>query len=344
MLLSSQHKIIFYLFTFLTPSIYAETTQICDSTNATTKSGRYTFFPDIITTDKSGYQCTDFSLADENSGSVGSTTLFNTTFSWSSSSPNISTPHSFPSLTLNLPSILPIPISNISLFPLTNNWALYPGNPLHTISATSPDSLQNASVIAACYLNIYLDLEPSLSQDKRFSATKISIWQANYGGLIPLGYNDTASTISRPVIDLAGISYTLYVSQTSPSTSTSSSSSTYSNSSTAVDEQPQVPQTIYTWYPSVNATTLTAMDISPLLNYLWREVYISSNTYVGFVEWGLDARNSNGNVTWSVYETGMSIKAGTPVKAVGAGKRKEVGRGEMLALVGLCVGAVVLFG
>lgn len=65
---------------------------------------------------------------------------------------------------------------------------------------------------------------------------------------------------------------------------------------------------------------------------------------MGFVEWGLDARNSNGNVTWSVYETGMSIKAGTPVKAVGAGKRKEVGRGEMLALVGLCVGAVVLFG
>lgn len=44
---------------------------------------------------------------------------------------------------------------------------------------------------------------------------------------------------------------------------------------------------------------------------------------MGFVEWGLDARNSNGNVTWSVYETGMSIKAGTPVKAVGAGKRKE---------------------
>ncbi|KAF7908134.1 uncharacterized protein EAF01_003889 [Botrytis porri] len=339
MLFRPQYKIIIYLFPFLTPSIYAQTTQICDSTNATTTSGRYTFFPDITTTDKDGYQCTDFSLADENSGSVGSTTLFNTTFSWSS--PDSSTPHSFPSLTLNLPSILPIAISNISLFPLTNNWALYPGNPLHTISATTPDSLQNASVIAACYLNIYLDLEPSLSLDKRFAATKISIWQANYGGLIPLGYNDTASTITRPVINLAGISYTLYVSQTSPSTSSSSSSS---NSSTGVDDDPHVPQTIYTWYPSINATTLTAMDISPLLNYLWREVYISSNAYIGFVEWGLDARNSNGNVTWSVYKTGMTVKPGTPVRAVGMGRRKEVWRGEMLALVGLCVGAVVLFG
>ncbi|KAF5868515.1 putative glycosyltransferase family 2 protein [Botrytis fragariae] len=360
MLLSPQHKFIIYFFPFLTPSIYAQTTQICDSTNATTNSGRYTFFPDITTTDKSGYQCTDvscplqeemrtvktnlilfkFSLADENSGSVGSTTQFNTTFSWSSS-PDIPAPPSFPSLTLNLPSILPIAISNISLFPLTNNWALYPGNPLHTISATTPDSLLNASVIAACYLNIYLDLEPSLSLDKRFSATKISIWQANYGGLIPLGYNDTTSTITRPVINLAGISYTLYVSQTSPSTSSSPSNS---NSSTIVNDEPQVPQTIYTWFPSVNATTLTAMDISPLLNYLWREVYISSNTYVGFVEWGLDARNSIGNVTWSVYETGMTVKPGTPVRAVGMGRRKEVGRGEMLALVGLFVGAVVLFG
>ncbi|TGO12845.1 hypothetical protein BTUL_0081g00220 [Botrytis tulipae] len=341
MLLKPQYKIIIYLFPFLAPSIYAETTQICDSTNATTKSGRYTFFPDITTTDKDGYQCTDFSLADENSGSVGSTTQFNTTFSWSSS-PDISTPQAFPSLALNLPSILPISISNISLFPLTNNWALYPGNPLHTISATTPDSLLNASVIAACYLNIYLDLEPSLSLDKRFSATKISIWQANYGGLIPLGYNDTASTITRPVINLAGISYTLYVSQTSPSTSSSPASNL--SSSTVANDEPQVPQTIYTWYPSINATSLTAMDISPLLNYLWREVYISSNAYVGFVEWGLDARNSNGNITWSVYETGMTVKPGTPVRAVGMGRRKEVGRGEMLALVGLFFGAVVLFG
>ncbi|KAF7931082.1 uncharacterized protein EAE97_009291 [Botrytis byssoidea] len=340
MLLSSQYKIIIYLFPLLTPSIYAETTQICDSTNATTKSGRYTFFPDITTTDKDGYQCTDFSLADENSGSVGSTTQFNTTFSWSS--PDISTPHSFPSLALNLPSILPVSISNISLFPLTNNWALYPGNPLHTISATTPDSLLNASVIAACYLNIYLDLEPSLSLDKRFSATKISIWQANYGGLIPLGYNDTASTITRPVINLAGISYTLYVSQTSPSTSSFPTSNL--SSSTVANDEPRVPQTIYTWYPSINATTLTAMDISPLLNYLWREVYISSNAYVGFVEWGLDARNGNGNITWSVYETGMTVKPGTPVRAVGMGRRKEVGRGEMLALVGLFFGAVMLFG
>ncbi|THV54967.1 hypothetical protein BGAL_0016g00100 [Botrytis galanthina] len=341
MFLSPRYKFIIYLFPFLTPSIHAEITQICDSTNATTKSGRYTFFPDITTTDKDGYQCTDFSLADENSGSVGSTTQFNTTFSWSSS-PDISTPHSFPSLALNLPSILPISVSNISLFPLTNNWALYPGNPLHTISATTPDSLLNASVIAACYLNIYLDLEPSLSLDKRFSATKISVWQANYGGLIPLGYNDTASTITRPVINLAGISYTLYVSQTSPSTSSPPASNV--TSSTVVNDEPQVPQTIYTWYPSINATTLTAMDISPLLNYLWREVYISSNTYVGFVEWGLDARNSNGNITWSVYETGMTVKPGTPVRAVGMGRRKEVGRGEMLALVGLFFGAVVLFG
>ncbi|KAF7896479.1 hypothetical protein EAF00_006493 [Botryotinia globosa] len=340
MLLKPQYKIIIYLFSFLIPSIYAETTQICDSTNATTKSGRYTFFPDITITDKDGYQCTDFSLADENSGSVGSTTQFNTTFSWSS--PDISTPRSFPSLALNLPSILPISISNISLFPLTNNWALYPGNPLHTISATTPDSLLNASVIAACYLNIYLDLKPSLSLDKQFSATKISIWQANYGGLMPLGYNDTASTITRPVINLAGISYTLYVSQTSPSTSSSPASNL--SSSTVVNDEPQVPQTIYTWYPSINATTLTAMDISPLLNYLWREVYISSNAYVGFVEWGLDARNSNGNITWSVYETGMTVKPGTPVRAVGMGRRKEVGRGEMLALVGLFFGAVVLFG
>ncbi|KAJ8059629.1 hypothetical protein OCU04_011281 [Sclerotinia nivalis] len=277
-----------------------------------------------------------FTLADDTSTN---TTLFATTFSWSGKDANTSTPHSFPSLTLNLPSILPIPISNISLFPLTNNWALYPGNPVTTISSTSISSLQNATVIAACYLNIYLDLDSSISQNASLAATKISIWQANYGGLVPLGYHSSSATISRPSIDLAGITYTLYTFQTTPSSSSSTSSWGYLT--------PLVPQTIYTWYPNTNITTLTAMDISPLLNYLWREVYLSSETYVGFVEWGLDARHSGGNVSWSVYDVGLNVKSGMPVKAVGvgaAGREREVGRGEMLGLVVLFAGAVVLFG
>ncbi|ESZ90568.1 glycoside hydrolase family 12 protein [Sclerotinia borealis F-4128] len=332
MFLKPQHKIIIAL---LTSSIQAQTTQICDSTsNATTNSGRYTFFPDVVATDDSGYQCTDFTLADD---TTTNTTLFTTTFSWSGTDANTSTPHSFPSLTLNLPSILPIPISNISLLPLTNNWALYPGNPLSTISSTSASSLQNVSVIAACYLTLYLDLTPETSQNASLAATKIIIWQASYGGLLPLGYTSTSTSISRPSINLAGITYTLYTSQSSPSTQTQTTWGT---------RAPAVPQTVYSWYPDSNTSSLTAMDVSPLLNYLWREVYVDSGTYVGYVEWGLDARHATGNVTWSVYEVGMNVKRGTPVKAVGggAGRDREVGRGEMVGLVVCLVGAVVLFG
>ncbi|KAF7855444.1 hypothetical protein EAF04_010186 [Stromatinia cepivora] len=341
MLLNLQSKIIL---AFLASSIHAQTTQICDSTaNATTNSGRYTFFSNVVATDNSGYQCTDFTLADDTSTN---TTLFTTTFSWPDTNTNTSTPHSFPSLSLNLPSILPIPISNISLFPLTNNWALYPSNPLPTISSTSISSLQNASVIAACYLNIYLDLDSSKSQNVSLAAKKISIWQANYGGLVPLGYYSGTATISRPEIDLAEITYSLYTSQTTPDSSSSSSSSSSTSSSWGY-LAPLVPQTIYTWYPNTNISTLTAMDISPLLNYLWREVYLSSDAYVGYVEWGLDARHGVGNVTWSVYDVGMNVKSGIPVKAVGrgaAGRERELGRGEMLGLVVLFGGAVLLFG
>ncbi|APA12174.1 hypothetical protein sscle_09g069440 [Sclerotinia sclerotiorum 1980 UF-70] len=350
MLLNLQSKIII---AFLTSSIHAQKTQICDPTvNATTNSGRYTFFSDVVTTDNSEYQCTDFTLADDTSTN---TTQFTTTFSWSEKDTNTSTPHSFPSLSLNLPSVLPIPISNISLFPLTNNWALYPGNPIPSITSTSISSLKNASVTASCYLNIYLDLNSSLSQTPSFAATKISIWQANYGGVVPEGYYSNRATISRPVIDLAGIAYTLYTFQNTPLSSSSSpslplsSSSSLSNTTTQTHTSalPLVPQTIYTWYPNTNVTTLTAMDISPLLNFLWREVYLSSETYVGFVEWGLEMRESKENVSWDVYDVGMDVRRGTPVKAVGtgaAGREREVGRGEMLALVGLVVGGVVLFG
>ncbi|CAD6445313.1 a9813c91-6da8-4ba8-bdaa-77c5e7a7ec40 [Sclerotinia trifoliorum] len=237
MFLNLQSKIIL---AFLISSIHAETTQICDPTaNATTNSGRYTFFSDVVATDNSINQCTDFTLADDTSTN---TTTFTTTFSLSNKKPNTSIPHSFPSLSLNLPSILPIPISNISLFPLTNNWALYPGNPVSSITSTSISSLENASVAASCYLNIYLDVNSSLSQTPSLAATKISIWQANYGDVVPEGYNSNRATISRPVIDLAGITYTLYTFQSSPSYSSPSSSPTNTNTTTQTHHPPLIPK------------------------------------------------------------------------------------------------------
>ncbi|KAM3072544.1 hypothetical protein ACMFMG_009338 [Clarireedia jacksonii] len=143
------------------------------------------------------------------------------------------------------------------------------------------------------------------------------VWQASYGDIRPLGW-DTAST-SKPTVTMAGIQYTLYAGQN--------------------DKK----QTIYSWWPNQNLSSLTALDVSPLLNYLWRQVYIPSDIYVGAVQWGNDARHSNKNLTFDVYTVGMNIIKGTPVQALGAGD-KSTKPPTFSGLVLVVMGAVIMFG
>ncbi|PQE07466.1 glycosyl transferase protein [Rutstroemia sp. NJR-2017a BBW] len=301
------------LLAFLAASV-SGSTQICgEVSSTTTKSGRYTYLTEVVATDNSGAQCISVTIDDDTSQN---TTSFAATWEWNSSGDNKSITHSFPNVNLNLPSVLPVRVDNISLFPVTNQYALYSGNKVSTVGSTSAKDLQDTDVVAAVYLNIFLDADRDAAQNATTATHAVMVWQASYGNIRPPGWDTTSTT--QPTVTMAGIQYTLYAGQNT------------------------INQTVYSWWPNQNISSLTALDVSPLLNYLWRKVYIPSDIYVGAVQWGNDARHSNKNVTFDVSTFGVNIMKGTPVKAIGAGEKSRKAP-TFSGLVLVVIGAVMMF-
>lgn len=79
-----------------------------------------------------------------------------------------------------------------------------------------------------------------------------------------------------------------------------------------------VNQSVYTWLPSSNLTSIDA-DVSPLLHYLWRKEYISKKTYLGLVQWGSEAVHSaqGHNVTFQAEGVSLAVEVGTPQESLG---------------------------
>lgn len=55
-------------------------------------------------------------------------------------------------------------------------------------------------------------------------------------------------------------------------------------------------------------------DISPLLQYLWRNQLVSADARLGLIEFGSEAYHSGNNVTFSAENFNMDVWRGTPAK------------------------------
>ena len=53
-----------------------------------------------------------------------------------------------------------------------------------------------------------------------------------------------------------------------------------------------------------------ADDISPLLQYLWRNGLVSPGSYVGIIGFGTEGYHANGNVTFSASKCHANVLAG----------------------------------
>jgi hypothetical protein len=54
-------------------------------------------------------------------------------------------------------------------------------------------------------------------------------------------------------------------------------------------------------------------DITPLLQYLWRNDLVSADARIGLVEFGSEAYHAGNNVTFSAGDFSMNVWPGTPV-------------------------------
>lgn len=55
-------------------------------------------------------------------------------------------------------------------------------------------------------------------------------------------------------------------------------------------------------------------DITPLLQYLWRNELVSADARIGLVEFGSEAYHAGNNVTFSAGDFSMEVWPGSPVK------------------------------
>lgn len=68
---------------------------------------------------------------------------------------------------------------------------------------------------------------------------------------------------------------------------------------------------VFTWAATSNETSFAA-EISPLLQYLWRNGLVDPSSKVGLVEFGSEAFHSRGNVTFSASGFDMELRVGEP--------------------------------
>lgn len=85
---------------------------------------------------------------------------------------------------------------------------------------------------------------------------------------------------------------------------------------------------VYTWVSPSNETNFDE-DISPLLQYLWRNKLVSADVRLGLVEFGSETYHSAGNVTFSARDLSMSLRKGNPpefdLNPIGKGCAKPEG-------------------
>lgn len=95
-----------------------------------------------------------------------------------------------------------------------------------------------------------------------------------------------------------------------------------------------VNQSVYSWYPSTNLTTLSNVDVSPLIHYLWRHNNISEDIYLGLVQWGSEAVHSQkgSNVTFDARSIMIDVVKGRPKKAGASALR--LGLGSLVLVTG----------
>lgn len=70
---------------------------------------------------------------------------------------------------------------------------------------------------------------------------------------------------------------------------------------------------VYSWVSPTDQTSFDE-DITPLLQYLWRNDLVSADARIGLVEFGSEAYHAGNNVTFSAGDFSMDLWPGTPVK------------------------------
>jgi hypothetical protein len=66
---------------------------------------------------------------------------------------------------------------------------------------------------------------------------------------------------------------------------------------------------VLTWAAQSDETSF-ADDVSPLLQYLWQNDFVSADSYIGLIAFGTEGHHANGNVTFTASRCEANVLAG----------------------------------
>ncbi|KAK0648139.1 concanavalin A-like lectin/glucanase domain-containing protein, partial [Cercophora newfieldiana] len=220
-----------------------------------------TFCANAWNSDDSGYQC--ISVGDDQKS-------FAATSHWTSDSSKVK---SYPHVKLGSAQ-LPISFQNIRSFHVSAEWGLgrsssRTGKPSDlTVDAAG---LTKTRCVANVALDIWADTDPALASNESAAGIEIMVWLGVMGTVQPLGWGTGKSPWEATLGD---DHFTLF--------------------------QGSGPrgQNVLSWMPDTNKTRFDH-DLSPLVEFLWKNDLVPRDTYVGTVAFGMESFFSTDPITLS---------------------------------------------
>ncbi|KAK4123124.1 glycoside hydrolase family 12 protein [Parathielavia appendiculata] len=244
--------------------------KLCNVGSYTSRDNALIYVPNAWNDDGDGFSCV--AVRD-------SPPAFDATWKWSSGPESVK---SYPHVKLTDPT-LPVPLSNISAFTLSAQWAMGPGSTPWPVPSIDWSGLASIDVSANTAFDIFADRNPDNAQNETEAETEIMIWLGKVGYAQPLGYGGIESY--RAKVTVGHTEFVLYHGKNQRGTA------------------------VFTWVAGSNETSF-ADDVSPLLNYLWRNGLVSPASHVGAVGFGSETYYAAGNVTFSSSRYGVNVLPG----------------------------------
>ncbi|KAK0716394.1 concanavalin A-like lectin/glucanase domain-containing protein [Lasiosphaeris hirsuta] len=248
------------------------------TTQCPTEGTNNTFCANAWNSDGKGYQCLD--VGDDEQSFVA-------TFHWTSLPVYIV--HSYPHVKLGSP-LLPLQFHDIGSLQVNAEWGMNldagptpaPNLTLDTAGLTKTQCRANVA------LDIWADVDPAKAGNETVAGMEIMVWLGVFGDVQPLGWDKKSH--NAPRLKLGDHSFTLFVGSAEAGRST------------------------YTWMPDRNYTSFSH-DISPLIQYLWKNKLVPADAYIGTVSFGSESFFASDPIAFTAESLLMNItsESGVPI-------------------------------
>ncbi|KAK0740335.1 concanavalin A-like lectin/glucanase domain-containing protein [Schizothecium vesticola] len=230
-----------------------------------------TFCANAWNSDGKGYQCLE--VGDDQRSFVA-------TSHWTSLPAHVV--HSYPHIKLGSP-LFPRQFRDIASLRVNAEWGMgrSAGPKIATSLAVDSDGLTKSQCIANVAFDIWADLDPVLASNESMARIEIMLWLGVFGPVQPLGWDNKTSR-TRPQLRLGDNNFTLFEGSASVGRST------------------------FTWMPDTNYTHIS-QDLSPLVQYLWKNNLVPAEAYVGTVGFGSESFFSLDPIAFTAQSLSLNV-------------------------------------